>query len=206
MEVYYDFDFLDNKEEDFLNLFEINKTEVEIVLKAIKEVNLWSKKSIYKNCFTNVFIVLTDCPADNNFAFVDINETLQKIYIEINILNVIKDQQEGMLSKIIFKEKVSLYKFVVFFLLHELAHIVHFQLEMSGKISSCEKFEEHYNKYLHMHKTFQRKNEKDMKHLYFEGDEITENKIKYKLQKKYRKIPTEKFADNFAFRYLSFLT
>jgi hypothetical protein len=179
MKIYEDFDLLEP--EDIKNL-----------LKKIKDVCTWTSSSIYRSCFEDVYVVLHDTPI-NEYAYVDIDPYTKKVYVSINLYSLIDEFYHNDFFKfLIFKTSdITLETYILFFLLHELGHIVHCQLVIPGKNSLYEKFQFHYFRYHYYLEHLDKKYEK------YNYDDISEI-----IQKKYRKIPSEKVADDFAFRHL----
>lgn len=191
MNIKYDFDFINiNKISGFqLGDGFVEKHDLDDFFSAINSVISWSSNSIYKNCFKGLEIRLTDCPGDNIFAHVDADPFTKVIFIEMNVLDMIYSYKDSVINKIIFKkDDVTLFQYICFFLLHELGHIVHCQMVIQGFMNLYDKMEEYSYKYLPFHLSLENKYD------FYLSDET-------EIQKEYRRIPSEKAADGFAFSY-----
>jgi hypothetical protein len=203
MEVFFDFDFITEEVEDIsVNNLIISKDEIINSLNAIDEVIAWLNKSIYINCLSNAYLVITDCPAET-VEFVEVNHSSCKLHVQLNILSLITDYwKEPLYRKIIFKrewQSISLTTYIQFFLLHEIGHIIDSQLTTPNIKNRIDKFE-----------SYILKNRFEYDNLDIEFGIENRTKLtpaKYDLlQKKYRRIPQEKKADLIAIQLLKEIT
>jgi len=201
MDIYYDFDFINEdmiQDVDLGGLI-IKKEDIETVFNVVNDVITWATDSIYKKCFKRVYIILSDCPGTPNL-FVDFEPTMDQLHVYLNIFSIIYDYYYiPEFRKAIFGEKweeISLHEFSQFYFLHELGHIVHGQLGSPSERTVVNKFDniilKHRKFYVNLDKKFK------IDDSYFSNDGVV-----YKYEKAYRQIPSEKFADNFAFKYLN---
>lgn len=201
MKIYYDFDFIDDTASDIqLGDYVFMRKDIQIAMYALEESIRKLKQSIYSKCFKEVYLVLTDCPAEA-IEYVDVDEMNQKLQIHLNILSLIWDYHcNSLYRRIIFKDKwqeIDLYTYVSFFFFHECGHIVHAQISSPNSKKIVDKFEAVVTKYQHFHQSLDLKFNLHSRHL-LQGSEYE------KLERAYRKIPSEKVADHFAFMMLGF--
>jgi hypothetical protein len=197
MNIYYDFDFFSEKKRSDLQIGTrlVTKKEQEIIFSAIYAVVDWTKRCIYQKLYKGIELHLTDYPGNDVLAKVDEEPYLEKVFIEINILNLIHTYYESHFKYIVFNKDISLFDFTAFFFLHELGHIVHAQLVIKKGKTIFKKMEDYNEKYLGYQRSL------EQKYGYFYDD----RKKEIYAQKDYRRIPSEKFSDSFAFSYLPYI-
>ena len=199
MKLYEDFDFITDGNEDIkYGDFILKREDIEAVLKGIEDGIKWAKKSAYRDCFKNVYVVVTDSPVELT-EFVDIDDVTNSLYIHMNVAgSILYYHHEPFFRKIIFKEnweEISLYTYSQFFFLHELGHIVHAHLENPDAKNSIETLEAFDKKYKHYVDILESKYERVT-------DDVDDLIVSEPLQRAYRKLPQEKMADKFAFMFL----
>lgn len=190
MMIIEDFEFYVKEKMDTFNMnFSITKKEFETGRKAVKEARKFIKETEYKDFFKEVYIVLTDLPINNEFAEVNADKYTGHVFIHLNLVSLIYEykNKQSVLMDIIFKEKPMLHDFILFFLFHEMGHIIHAQIEGKEKESLYEKINLIDKKYKFLYEKFDTTYQ-DI--LYEENNK--------KLQKAYRIIFPEQIADTYA--------
>lgn len=187
MEMCEEFDFIYEKKEYIEKVLGIKKENLEEARNAIQFSVEWLEESPYKNILTYLRIHVEDLPIKGTMAFVGVDKHSDKVTLYINISDLVDDYEKGAYKEdFSFRDEITCAEYASFIFLHEVGHIVHALLQSVEKGNTKERMEEYFNKY----NDFYRKLEK-------EGANINHIKVK----KKYRKIPSEREADNFARRY-----
>ena len=65
MKIYEDFDFITDGNEDVVyGEYVLKREDINAVLKSVEDGIKWAKKSVYQNCFKQVYVVVTDFPGE----------------------------------------------------------------------------------------------------------------------------------------------
>ena len=195
MEIFYDFDFVDDKLQSVnLKNYIFTQKDIRSVHEAYMDALEYIETSVYSGCFKDVYILITDCPA-TPIEYVDYEPSTGKLHVHLNILSVIWDYyNDHLYRKLIFKKKwkeIDLYTYAQFFILHEFGHIIHSQLTTPSENQTTTKFESHVLKHKVHHINL------DEKYNFHLSQKLSKNQRR-DLEKEYRNLPHEKNADNFA--------
>ncbi|MFC0560173.1 hypothetical protein [Halalkalibacter alkalisediminis] len=178
--------FIYEKEEYLWERFNISKKHVHHGLEGIYATTKWLQTSIFKEAVGD----LTCCVSDEPINFpgelaIDDGDTFEPV-IYMNIMSITEDFQNKEYLIDLKKSRTTCFEYAAFVLLHEVGHYIHALIGGSGKNKKERLFdyfdrgEYHYDRFV-----------ETMKH----GDTLGE-------KKRYRNIPHEKAADNFARQYI----
>jgi hypothetical protein len=187
MKIIKAFDFIYEREGFLRKQFNISRKYVHHGLEGIHATIKWLETSIFQNIIDDITFYITDEPI--NFPgelAIDEGETFQPV-IYINIMSITEDFQNKEYFYDMKKEETTCFEYASFVLLHEIGHFV--QALIGGRgTSKKDKLYDYLDKGEYYYKRFIA----NMKH-----GETDEEK------KKYRTIPHEKAADNFARQHLA---
>lgn len=199
MEVREELFYLYEKESYVQNKLGIDKKHMQTTVDAIYDACHWLEESCFKNLLKNIRIEISDTPVIDTMALIGIDDNDNDILIFINIAHVVYYFEKEKYDEIFLLHKMTCYEFAVFIFLHEIGHLVHACLQNPNETFIEEKLRIHLNENKKIYNRF-KKWVRDSKYNDYEED--NNPKEHNMIHKKYRKLPNEKQADNFAKRYL----
>ncbi|WP_332697464.1 hypothetical protein [Halalkalibacter lacteus] len=186
MKIIKSLDFMYEGEDFLKQQFNISKTFAHHGLEGIDATIRWLETSIFRTIVNDLTFYISDEPI--NFPgelAIDEGETFQPV-IYLNIMSVTEDFQNKEYLYDMKSEHTTCFEYASFVILHEVGHYVQALIGGQGK-----------NKKERLYDYF------DKGEFYY--DRFTENMkngVTYEEKKKYRTIPHEKAADNFARQHL----
>lgn len=187
MRIIEDFEFIYERKEYIEKVLGIKKKNLEDARDAIQSSIDWLEGSSFKSIVAFLRIHLVDLPIKGTMAFVGVDEDSEEVTVYINISNLVDDyEKETYKGDFSFADDITCAEYASFIFLHEIGHVVHAQLQSIEKGTPKEKMEEYFTKYNSFYKKLEMENS-DLSHI--------------KVKRMYRKIPSEREADNFANKY-----
>jgi hypothetical protein len=186
MKIKETFNFIYEKDDYLWTHFNISRTNMLHGLDGIYATINWLQTSIFQNAIADLTCYITDEPI--NFPgelAIDEGSTFDPV-IYLNIMSITEDFQNKEYVIELKKKRTTCFEYASFILLHEVGHYIHALIGGSGQNKKDRLFdyfdrgEYHYERFV-----------ENMRH----GDT-------YEEKKKYRNIPHEKAADNFARQYI----
>ncbi|GAE24876.1 hypothetical protein JCM9140_838 [Halalkalibacter wakoensis JCM 9140] len=189
MKVKKSLNFIYEKEDFLLRQFNICKKHVHSALEGIYETVIWLRSSIFKNVINDLTCYITDEPINfpGELAIDDV-ETFEPV-IYINIMSITECFQNKEYTIDLKQDHATSFEYASFVLLHEVGHYVHALIGGSGK-DKKERLYDYFDKGEYYYERFL--------------DSMTDG-TSHKEKKKYRNIPHEKAADNFARQYVNLI-
>lgn len=182
------------KNEDISTILQLEEKNFADALEAIYAVIEWSSIE-FPDLFNGLEVQVTDIPIVETIAFMGIEEVQKTILIYLNLAAIIKSYEEKTyMEDFIFEEEKTCAEFVVFVFLHELGHLYWAMKGQEGK-SLVEMVETYIKEVQHEYELFEAENKEWLERQ--KEKELTKEE-EYLLKYKYRKIPSEEKADDFA--------
>lgn len=187
MKIKEEFEFIYEKGKYIEKYLGIKKSNMLEAKKAIHETIVWLENSPFRKMMDSLIIHIEDLPIKGVLAFIGTNEGNDEISIYINVTDLVDDyEKDNYKLDFFFKEKISCAEYTIFIFLHEIGHLVHALLQSVNSKSPKEKMEEYIMKYEQYYEKFENK--------YLDLQSV-------QAKRAYRKIPSEKTADSFAWAY-----
>ena len=194
MKITYQFDFLNQLDtQNALTLkdgFTVRKPDLDDCLKGIQTVIEWNKSSPYTKCFRTLHVLINDTEYG---SFVEVDHEKKSVFLSLNVFNFMYDyRQDRAYTRLVFGSRtdtLTLSEFTSFFFWHELGHIVHASLLFPGSLSLFDKMEGYVHRYGRYY------DHNDGLHPARDDNDLD-------VQRAYRQIPSEIFADQFAWNQL----
>ncbi|WP_227938193.1 hypothetical protein [Alkalihalobacillus deserti] len=181
--------FIYEKEDYLWRRFKISRKHAHHGLEGIYATSKWLQTSIFKEVVRDLTCYLSDEPI--NFPgelAIDDGDTFEPV-IYINIMSVTENFQNKEYLIDLKKNRTTCFEYAAFVLLHEIGHYIHALIGGSGQSKKERLFdyfdrgEYHYDRFI----------------------ETMKNGDTYEEKKRYRNIPHEKAADNFARQYIDLI-
>ncbi|MDT8861229.1 hypothetical protein N0O92_13385 [Alkalihalobacillus sp. MEB130] len=176
--------------EDFLRRqFNISKKHALHALEGVCSTVTWLQTSIYKEIISDLTCYITDEPINfpGELAIDDVGEFQPVIYI--NVLSVTECFQNKEYVLDMKKDETTCFEYAAFVLLHEVGHYVHALMGGTGS-NKKERLFDYFDRGEYYYERF--------------IDSMIDGNT-YDEKKRYRNIPHEKAADNFARQYVDFV-
>ncbi|RXI96374.1 hypothetical protein DS745_21905 [Anaerobacillus alkaliphilus] len=175
-------DFLDEKSEKIKKDFGVSKLHMASAYNGIHAAIQWLGSSIYKSVVEDIVFHITDEPINFPGELGIYEEEDFQPVIYLNIMAIAEDYKNREYLLEVNRNDVSSFEYAAFICFHEVGHLFHGLVGGSGKEKKDRLFD-YFDKGEYFYKRFI----SEMKHGYTPHE-----------KKKYRNIPHEKAADNFA--------
>jgi len=194
-ELYYVYE----KDTYIQNKLGIRKNHMIETINAVYDACRWLDVSCFSGLLDNLRIEIIDTPIIDAMALIGINDNDNEILLFINVTHVVYYFEKERYDEIFRLNKLSCYEFAAFVFLHEIGHLVHACLQNPGG----NLIEEKLRIYLNENKKNYNRYKKWIQNSKYYRSEEKENLSEHiMVHRKYRELPGEKQADNFAKRYL----
>lgn len=200
MHVREEFYYVYEKESYIKSKLCVNKSNMLKAIEAVYDSCSWLENSIFENVSKELYVELSDAPLVDTMALIGIDEKDNQILLFINITHLVFYYEKKDYQNIFNLDKMNCYEFAAFIFLHEIGHLVHVSMQNPGIHSIQNKLRNHLKKIQKTYVNYEKWIKKS-KYGKFEANNQGEEHVM--VHKKYRKLPYEKQADNFAKRYLS---
>ncbi|MCT8139938.1 hypothetical protein H1D32_20890 [Anaerobacillus sp. CMMVII] len=182
-------DYLDEADEYIKDKFGVSKLHMTEALKGIHATITWLTSSIYQKVIEDIVFNITDEPINFPGELGVYDEEHFQAVIYLNIMAIAEDYKNKEYVLEMNKSEVKCFEYAAFVCLHEVGHLFHGLIGGNGK-EKRDRIFDYFDKGEYFYKRFV----SEMKHGYT-----------YKEKKKYRNIPHEKAADNFAKQCLALM-
>lgn len=182
MEIIEMIDFLEGKSEDIQKRFGVSKDDMLDAYNGIHKTIHWLTSSIYKSVVEDITFNITDEPINFPGELGVYEEDQFQPVIYLNIMAIAEDYKKKEFMLEMNRSDVTCFEYAAFVCLHEVGHLFHGLIGGNGSEKRDRLFE-YFDKGEYYYKRY-----------------VSEMKCgySYKEKKKYRNIPHEKAADNFA--------
>lgn len=189
MKIIESVNFIYEKEDFLKKQFGIQKKDALSALDGFHTSIHWLRTSIFRNIVKDLTIYISDDPI--NFPgelAIDEGDDFEPV-IYVNAMSIAEDYKNKEYLLDMKRDDVGCFEYAAFILMHELGHYVHSMWAGQGKEKRDRLFdyfgkgESHYIRY----------------------EEEMVDGSSYKEKKRYRNIPHEKAADNFAKQYVDMI-
>jgi hypothetical protein len=181
--------FIYESENYLQSQFKISKKHAHHGLEGVCETIRWLNSSIFKEAVADLTCYITDEPINfpGELAIDDVGSFEPVIYI--NIMSVTECFQNKEYVIDLKKNRTTCFEYAAFVLLHEVGHYIHALIGGNGK-NKKERLFDYFDRGEHHYERF--------------IDNMIDGNT-YKEKKRYRNIPHEKAADNFARQYVDYV-
>lgn len=175
-------DFLKKDKKEIKTVFGVSKFHMTDAYQGIHEAIQWLKSSIYKSVIEHTIFHITDEPINFPGELGIYEEDDFQPVIYLNIMAIAEDYKNREYLLEVSRSDVTCFDYAAFICFHEVGHLFHGLVGGSG-IEKRDRLFDYFDKGEYYYRRFI----SEMKHGHT-----------YNEKKKYRNIPHEKAADNFA--------